>query len=525
MGNKIEKIVSDKPRDTLTINLFGPGMTVLHKVGLAGLWMTLEALEKENNGLSSFPDGSGSWKRNKESVSLHWNENPEAFFKTLFIKSFRIDKNGLLWLPALGNPSDNLMHAHAAILQEAVLGSFLQHGKTRKSDSSQKPGGLLSFQIDDSGYQLKFHRIFHYAHQDAGFKTTVTNPIAGWLFPGGAVRHSGLGQDMTSLEESPGRSLALRFAIAGVIYFKINSRTVGVRPRFCLVLPEVNDLEQYARARRIFVTYGIDELQTAGIADAGLRVLTQLEATGLLKDLRLSTCRVISFGTMPWSSQQKTRVGLRTVSIGSPSDLRAFIFCRQLFRTKLIRTKNGDPFWDTPQMLDIVAKNLITGRKWWEGFADEVDDKVSREHIFNYEKGGLADMIEKKEVFPEGPERTFVLACHEAWRQRMRQIGEKAKHEGSIFGNKVDQERERTRVAFSRCKNASSLREAVVDFWSRSGSSIKPLQEGWHDVLTLMDETNWKKGRDLALLALASYKPANKEEETALTNIKTKGDE
>lgn len=29
----------------ITINLFGPGMTALHKVGLAGLWMTLEALE------------------------------------------------------------------------------------------------------------------------------------------------------------------------------------------------------------------------------------------------------------------------------------------------------------------------------------------------------------------------------------------------------------------------------------------------------------------------------------------------
>jgi hypothetical protein len=30
-------------KNQLTINLFGPGMTVLHKAGLAGLWMTLAA--------------------------------------------------------------------------------------------------------------------------------------------------------------------------------------------------------------------------------------------------------------------------------------------------------------------------------------------------------------------------------------------------------------------------------------------------------------------------------------------------
>ena len=34
-----------------------------------------------------------------------------------------------------------------------------------------------------------------------------------------------------------------------------------------------------------------------------------------------------------------------------------------------------------------------------------------------------------------------------------------------------------------------------------------------------MDDENWKKAKDLALLALASYKPASKAEEAALATV------
>jgi len=125
-------------------------------------------------------------------------------------------------------------------------------------------------------------------------------------------------------------------------------------------------------------------------------------------------------------------------------------------------------------------------------------------------------MIADKATFREGPERTFVLACHEAWRRRMGQIGDKARREGSSFHDQVQREFVRMRTSFARCKNATTLREAVTDFWARAGGPIAPLQQGWSDVLILMDEKNWRTAKDLALLALASYKPASKDEEAAL---------
>jgi len=95
-------------------------------------------------------------------------------------------------------------------------------------------------------------------------------------------------------------------------------------------------------------------------------------------------------------------------------------------------------------------------------------------------------------------------------------LGERARRENAAFSSLVNREYEKLRVSLSRCKNPATLRETVVDFWSRAGS-IKELHDHWQDVLPLLDEKNWRKGKDLALLALASYKPTSKDEEHGMT--------
>lgn len=115
-------------------------------------------------------------------------------------------------------------------------------------------------------------------------------------------------------------------------------------------------------------------------------------------------------------------------------------------------------------------------------------------------------MIEEKDAFPEGPERTFILACQEALRRHM---GRKfARPGGADWGNEF----EKVRVSIARCKNLSSFRETITDFWSRGGSLHKGedslLKAGanwWQEILSLLNEKSWRKAKDLALLALASY--------------------
>jgi CRISPR-associated protein Cas8a1/Csx13 len=124
-------------------------------------------------------------------------------------------------------------------------------------------------------------------------------------------------------------------------------------------------------------------------------------------------------------------------------------------------------------------------------------------------------MVSNEEAFPDSPERVFVRACHQAWRSRLGQVGARARSEGASFGSIATREFEQLRVTLSRCKNAATLRETITDFWARAGR-VPELQERWSDILPLISEERWREGRDLALLALASYKPANKAEATAL---------
>ena len=56
----------------------------------------------------------------------------------------------------------------------------------------------------------------------------------------------------------------------------------------------------------------------------------------------------------------------------------------------------------------------------------------------------------------------------------------------------------------------------MVDFWSRAGTNRLLRGDGLRSVIGLFDEANWKKARDLALLALISYEPETPEEDEAL---------
>lgn len=254
--------------------------------------------------------------------------------------------------------------------------------------------------------------------------------------------------------------------------------------------------------------------------EAGWRVLATLEAKGLLAHLDTRACRVISFGTVAWSKQQKTRVELFTVTAGSEASLRTFRLCLSVFRTRLVRPTEGDrkPFWDVPLMPELIARNLADRHPWYSGFADYVmresgsRDRTGKRlllwHLltapYRTEREGLSKMVSEA-GFEDERDRTFVRACHEAWRRRLGQLGERAKRERTPFEDLVNREFERLRVGFARCKNAATLREAVTSFWARAGGPLPELATGWEGVLPLLDEKNWRKAKDLALLALVSY--------------------
>jgi CRISPR-associated protein Cas8a1/Csx13 len=122
-------------------------------------------------------------------------------------------------------------------------------------------------------------------------------------------------------------------------------------------------------------------------------------------------------------------------------------------------------------------------------------------------------MVKLPEAFSLDGAETLVRACHRAWRRRQGALGERARKSGERFDDLVRREYDRVRIDFAHCKNAATFRATLTDFWSRAAAGteerparpIQELQTGWQAVLPYLTEERWQFGRDLALLALASY--------------------
>lgn len=115
-----------------------------------------------------------------------------------------------------------------------------------------------------------------------------------------------------------------------------------------------------------------------------------------------------------------------------------------------------------------------------------------------------------------GPEARLVHACHDAWRRRLGALGERATQQGLNFSDLASREYERVRISLARCKSPAMLRQTLTDFWSRAGS-LPDLREGWPEILPMLTH-RWQESRDLALLALASYKADTDENDMADTS-------
>lgn len=296
-------------------------------------------------------------------------------------------------------------------------------------------------------------------------------------------------------------------------------------------MPEIWDLSEYAALHDSIARNGALALTASGASDAALRFITAMRAAAVGNELALMSgrstpCRVVTFGLVKWvKGGQKVRTMTRTVvpkalkGIGNYA-LADAIFKNDWQRVKEKRNQRGEVkepehhFIKTSIARELIADNIARSGQWYDGFAEAMANKETRTRLI-YERKELSDMVNQA-TFDDARERIFISACHEAWRRKLGKLGERARRENAAFSSLVNREYEKLRVSLSRCKNPASLRETVVDFWSRAGS-IKELHDHWQEVLLLLDEKNWRKGKDLALLALASYKPASKDEEHGMT--------
>jgi CRISPR-associated protein Cas8a1/Csx13 len=335
-------------------------------------------------------------------------------------------------------------------------------------------------------------------------KTRV--PVSGTIAPGFVQRHVAYGA--TTIEQPPGLAIALHFALVGTFSLAIDRKTA------VMIVPDVDDLVRFVRRRGHLTPREPKDCRVASPADAALQAQLRLAKEGVGATLRVDRCLAVLFATKSWNEKQKSRARVLDVE-PSPADLERFEVAMQSLapRIALARPKKPgmapEPFWVDSVVRPLVAENLATGRPWFHDFrrlivSPDGSDDEQKVRLLGYETEGLKAMIDLP--WSDKGEESLVRAVHQAMLMQFARIWEDSKKDRTTYANRRKRQMERWRLAFAGAKTPDEVRRALTDLWSRVGH-VPLLRDTWRDLLPLLcEDRRWQLNRDLALLALASYK-------------------
>lgn len=499
----------------LVISLATPGMTPMLRAGVGGLAASLRAIARDegirwpSKGSCRVPLGPGAAVIDEIQVTLEWGSSVEKTLEALVDQSFRITKSGLIDLPGTRATEHSLPLQVA--LQDALKRTFLQHGKSTSKKGSTR---TASIEIDEKPVPVSYQPYGEFVHRSEAVGSILkamksgTVDLPGWAYPGAAVRHTGLGS-ATSIAYTPALAIAAFFAIVGCLSLLAPGRG-GV---LVLLLPR--SLLQFAIVRERLTPGRVDEVTVAGPNDAVLtaRVLLRAKAIGAANGV--AGVEALLLRATAWDSKQKYRVGTASSRAIEEGALRTFEKAIKCLPTQLVtlkeKKKEETGYFASPSLLrEFVAGNLALSRRWFAGFASARPDGERYLHylrksdnkgaLMGREREGLEVMIQSLEE----AEGILVRSVHVAIRQRFGAIADETESQ-TARNKRWDNEREKWRLAFAQAKTHEQVRGALTDLWSRAGPNSE-LKASWEKVLPLLRADSWQAARDLALLALASYR-------------------
>lgn len=489
--------------NSLTLKLFDPGMTHLHRVGLAGLYMTLNQLDPAEY------QEHGGWKLTSTAVELFWQNSPKDLLEPIIKKALGISKDGVL---------DFFVHRKHRMgdlekfnFHKAVLGTFLQQTRTRKTAKEET---RLSFEYDQKTITVSFKKLTQYNNQKTtnifdkkgGFKKNIK--LAGWAFPGGIVRHADF-KAPTELSDSADKFLCLLFAPVGALFFLISCKNKegkrDNRKGAAIILPHIKDLEVFDRCYRKYLHSPVSKLYANSLGDAGLSALAVLNAKGgdgMLRELEIDSCSIVTQGKVPWNKQGKSRTALEQIRTVNRPRLAFFSFASGILANKLVIKEDESYYVQTSTARGLIAGNIAADRPWYTDFYTIMQSQKIA-YATGFDRRGLHAMIESERTnWPDPADKLFVETIHAAIRNRYGALAARASAKGEKI--RFDREFEKIRTSLMRAKNAQTMRRELADLFARGGIN-KSLQQNWPQLLELFTGKDWQKARDLSLLALASY--------------------
>jgi CRISPR-associated protein Cas8a1/Csx13 len=568
----------------LTWRLSDPGMDLLERAGLAGLYMALQAATDGGKNLLPL-----SWQADDlkpDSVTIRWSGAPKPGFVNLMEWAWQV-QGGVLYLPGVHDQRDLAAFQYRVPSHSGIMRTFLQHvntqpkleAVTRIIQLDENKTVTVSFEppamrVDDLDREMnpKTKRPFKKKigsdrvrpHEDldklfdrAGEFSTKEVSLSNWVYPGIAGRFG----DEKSWDGPATTALLLMLAPTVCLY----QRLQGEGGNWIFVVPDIRDLDDFATTRRR-MNLNADFTDVASLGDAALQFLAEYSTRNPRKALGAG-CRVVAMGYVGYYQGQSIRKSVLDV----PPDLLPVKRYRLLHRELpniYIALKTGSPensaqgnakgrrkkpaktpepgddtpkaggFIKLPAARGRIADNLVTGRPWYADLSvpliwnrDEMERQrkkqpgTSIERLWFlaicYQRSKLMKLIAEDDMWDTEAEKTFVEAFWQALDSLYAQEAAATERGGSrTVAERFEDLNDDIRRRLTQAKTRTLLRTALADLFAKAGRQ-KSIRAHPAAVWRLIDHPDhWRKGRDLAMLALASHR---KKEDRASTNTTEKG--
>ena len=471
----------------LTLSIFNPNTLLPHRAGIAGLALALSALNPTEAPLQ--------WEVTEDAVNLSWEGSDQEALQWLLAQTYRSD-HGYLEAPAL-----KLDDQGRYIFSEGVVATFLQHSKQRTRDKETVP---LNFTVDENQPEIRLdYRPIVDCYYTRGVQDAFNAkgmlkqdiPLKGHHLPG-LVECFING----AYVESPSGFVALLFLPLACGYYQLPGF------RSALVIPEVLNLTAWVKLRQKLPGRTYKSFRSSSAGESALNFLLREKLADNLNLFRVDYCEVYRLGSQPWDGNQSyLKQAVYRVQV-SDRVLALYEIAAGLLPPKVQPTKDGKGTWlAESKVLAWMSDNLILHQPWYRGFFEFRKANA----IYSEDQKGLIVMTEHLNA----DEKVLFDAVQGAFRKYRGQQIDQAKRQG----RQPDWEQITNKVIY-RLQRPSTQQEfatALVDFLSqyrsKAGLSSGPQVFWW-----LHQEANWRKARDLTLLAIATYQGKSQEEKTEI---------
>ncbi|TYQ24149.1 type I-MYXAN CRISPR-associated Cas8a1/Cmx1 [Pseudanabaena sp. UWO310] len=463
------------------LSIFDPNTLLPHRAGIAGLALVLSTLE--------INDAPISWETDEDTVTLNWDCSDKEAIDWLVNQAYQIDE-GMLNVPAL-----NLSGQGKFTFSQGVTSTFLQHSKQRTLD---KTPILIPFKVDENQPEiLVSHRSMIDCYYLRDFKGVFNSKnkfsssisIKGHHLPGLVECYIN-----GEYEESPSGFIPLLFLPIACNYYLLQNG------RYALVIPEVKNLKSWVCRRRQLSNRSYRDYRSPSAGEAALRLLLEESLSENLQLQKVEYCEVYQLGKQPWDGNQS---GLKQAVYrvrASSQILSVYQSAIEFFPSKVKITDKGESWLAMSKILPWIAENLVNGKPWHGKF---YEFRKSNANDLKYERKGLISMTDHLQT----QEKTLFDSVQGAFSVYLvGQIKQATKQ-----GRPLDYAQVTDKV-IHRLQRPSTQQEfatALVDFLSQFRS--KAARGLGREIYAWIHGEEWRKARDLTMLAIATYQSKKKE--------------